>query len=466
MHRANCEVTINIARQRMTQRTHPGALAARLPVLALLACQVVWACAASRAGADARFGDSTWVALDAPSDSASTVEGPRVAPLDHERRWETALRAPFRLVFFPLRIIARGLEAGAGYVGPRYFEPKAKRPPKPGPVLAPNITIGAANDIGVGPAITWAGFPAGDARLHLAGSWSAIDRRRVRFSETIGYRRPVGFRLGADYDYQPNRRYYGIGNNTPATDLSYFLLTSTNAEAALLFGASPLRQLRIVGGYSSMSQRRGYKAQPLLENVFEPTSAPFEHQTSEELWYGVSGDLAALDDGRDPSRGVHGRLDLRRARGLRSSDPDYYQWQVEGRAYIPVFAKRRVIAVRGVYMGVEPSGGTTTIMPFYRLARSGGASRFAGYASDRFRDRQLMLARIEYRWAILYRLSALGLYELGEVAPHAGSFSLRGTHGSYGGGLRLGLSNMAALRFELAKSVEGLHPILALGSDF
>jgi outer membrane protein assembly factor BamA len=243
------------------------------------------------------------------------------------------------------------------------------------------------------------------------------------------------------------------------------LLTSTNAEAALLFGASPLRQLRVAGGYSSMSQRRGYNAQPLLENVFGPTGAPYEHQTSQELWYGVTGDLAALDDGRDPSRGIHGRIDLRRAAGLRSSDPDYYEWQVEGRAYIPVFAKRRIIAVRGVYMGVEPGGGTT-IMPFYRLAQSGGASRFAGYASDRFRDRQLVVARIEYRWAILYRLSALGLYELGEVAPHTASFSLGGTHGSYGGGLRLGLSDVAALRFEFAKSVEGLHANLALGSDF
>jgi hypothetical protein len=32
--------------------------------------------------------------------------------------------------------------------------------------------------------------------------------------------------------------------------------------------------------------------------------------------------------------------------------------------------------------------------------------------------------------------------------------------------LRLGMSDDSALRFELAKSVEGLHAVLTVGSDF
>jgi hypothetical protein len=420
----------------------------------------------SDASADTRFGDSTWVAPASPIDDDSTTDGPRVAPRDHERRWETALRGPFRVVFFPLRLVADGLEGGVGYVGPRYIDPKAPHPPKTGPVLAACIALGAANDIGVGPAITWAGFPTANARLHLAGSWSAIDHRSVHFSEAIGDRRPVGFRLRGDYDSKPNRRYYGIGNETRVTNLSYFLLERTNAEAELLLGGSPLRQLRIEGGYSSVSARRGAHGTPLLEDVFAPADAPFEQGTTQELWYGVAADLAALDNGRDPSRGVHGRVDLRRAAGLRPSDPDFYQWRVEGRAYLPVFAKRRVIAVRGVYAGVDPSGGTTTILPFYDLAQSEGASRFAGYDSERFRDRQLIHARIEYRWEILHQMSALALYDLGEVAPRTGLFSLGSAHESYGGGLRLGMSDEATLRLEVAKGVEGFHAVLVLGGDF
>ncbi len=274
-----------------------GVPAARLAVLALLACAGTGVGVTSVARADARFGDSTWVAPVAPGVGDSASDGPRVAPPDRERRWESALRAPFRVVFFPLRLVANGLEAGVGVLGPRYFDPKPNRPPTPGPALAPYITLGALNDIGVGPAFTWVGFPTADARFKLAGSWSAIDHRRVHLSETIGDRRPVGFRLRADYDRKPNRRYYGIGNETPKADLSYFLLESTSAEAALLLGGSPLRQLRIGGGYSSMGPRRGSHGTPLLEDVFAPASVPFEHRTTQELWYGVAADLAALDDG-------------------------------------------------------------------------------------------------------------------------------------------------------------------------
>jgi hypothetical protein len=432
----------------------------------LFACGVVCAFAASGADAEPRFGDSTWVAPVMPFDSASTVEGPRVAPRDHERGWETALRLPFRVVFFPLRLVGNGLEASVGYLGPRYFDPKPERAPKRGPQLSPYVTPTAANDIGVGVAVTWAGLPTSDSRLHAAAAWSTKDRRRAHLDELIGDRRPVSFRLRADYDYKANRRFYGIGNETPQTDVSYFLLAGTGVDAALRLGGSPLRQLRIISGYSSLRPGTGYNAQPLLEEVFPPASAPYAHTTTQEFWYGVAGDFAALDDARDPSLGAHLRADLRRQQGVRSGDPDYYEWRAEARAYLPVFAKRRVIAVRGVYTGVDPGDGGTTILPFYRLVKSEGTTQFAGYSSERFRDRQLILARVEYRWFVIHRLSVLALYELGEVAPRTSAFTLQGGHISYGGGLRFALKDLSVLRFELANSVEGLHAVFALGSDF
>ena len=423
------------------------------------------ACAARIASADGRFGDSTWVAPASPGSGEHLADAAREAPRDHERRWESALRAPFRVATFPLRLVSNGFEAVVGYVGPRYLDPKAPHPPIPGPVITPSFSIGGLNDIGIGPAITWLGFPTAAARLNLSGTWSAIDHRRARFSELIGERRAVGFRVLANYERKPDRRYYGIGNDAKSADLSYFLLESSSAEAALLLGASPPRQLRIDGGFSSMSPRRASHGMPPLEDVFSPALVPFELQATRELWYGVAGNLAALDDGATPSRGVDGRFDVRRAAGMRAGDPDYDQWRLDGRAYIPVFAKRRVIAIRCVYAGVNPRPATATL-PYYRLAISEDGSRFAGYSSERFRDRQLLHARIEYRWRVFHQVSALALYDLGEVARRTGEFRLTSAHKSYGGGLRLGRSDQAALRLEVAKSVEGLHASLSLGSDF
>ena len=125
-----------------------------------------------------------------------TTDGPRVAARDGERGWETVLRTPFRVAFLPLRLLGKGLEAGASYVGPRYLEPKPKKAPKPGFALGPYFSPDGPSDFGVGPVITWIGFPTTDSKLRLAGTMSASDRRRVHFSETIGVRRPVTFQIG------------------------------------------------------------------------------------------------------------------------------------------------------------------------------------------------------------------------------------------------------------------------------
>ncbi len=398
-------------------------------------------------------------------DSLYTPNGPRVAPRDHERTWETVLRTPFRVVFYPVRLVGIGLEAAASYAGPR-FTPKPTSQPKAGPTVAPFVRIGAVNDLSLGAAATWVDSPIANSKLTLMGSWSTFNGRNAQFSEVFGDERPVGFRLGASYDNKPNRRYYGIGNDTPEANLSYFLLETTTAEAALLFGASARRQVRLVGGYSSMSPGSGHHGSPLLEDVFQLSGVPYATQTTQELWYGLTSDFSRLDNTRDPSHGFDGRLDLRRAVGMRTSDPDYYQWRAEVRAYAPLFARRRVIALRTVYSGVAPVNGTATTMPFYRLPESRGSTHFAGYSSDRYRDQQLMLARVEYRWPLVHVVDAVALYELGEVAPSAGAFTLRAAHASFGGGLRAGISDETTFRFELASSDEGLHAYFGVGTEF
>jgi outer membrane protein assembly factor BamA len=332
------------------------------------------------------------------------------------------------------------------------------------------LDISGLNDyglraVGLGMGLTLKNVPTSTSNVTLAGSWSGVDRRRVKLGGVIGEHRPMTLRLEAEYDYKPNRRYFGIGNHSERERRGYFLLEETNAEAILSFGSSYERQLGLVAGYSHMSPRHGYHGSPALEDLFTAETAPFMFQDTREMVYGVTANLAAVDDRKQPSRGVHGRAEFRHATGVRDQDPDYHQWHVEARGYVPVFATRRVLVVRGAYAGVDPSGGTT-IMPFYRLAQSEQALRFAGYSSQRFRDRRLALARLEYRWMIHRHLSALVLYELGEVAPHTRSFTARDVHVSYGGGVRFATSETKMVRVEAARSIEGTHFALHVGRDF
>jgi len=417
--------------------------------------------------AEPRFGDSTWVAPAAPDSTGDpSASGPRVAPPDHEPGWEKGLRAPFRVVFYPLRLVARGFETGGGIAANHFLGDHGPKKPKQLRVslrVDPSgLLDGDINDIGIGPAFTLLDVPVPGTIIDTNGSWTLSGRRQARF---VGLYtdRPIGFILHGDYDYKPDRKFYGIGNDSKAEDKSYYLLENTRVEAGLLLGKFPLRQLRVVAGISSLSPRRGANTSPHLGEVFDEAEVPFAVAETQELLAGITADYAWLNDDRDPSLGVHGRTEMRHYFGSGDGDPDYHQWLFEGRGYVPVFASRRVIAVRGVYAGVEPTE-DADVMPFYRLTTSEGSYRFAGFPSQRFRDRQLVLGRIEYRWAIWRRLNATALYEIGEVALNWDHFQARDVHISYGGGLRLNLSPISAFRLDIAHSVEGLNVVLRFGS--
>ena len=419
--------------------------------------------------AQPRFGDSTWVAPTAPdSTSDPSDNGPRVAPPDDEPTWETALRAPFRVVFYPLRLVARGFEYAGGIAGDRLFRRGGNKKPQKLKValrIDPSgLLDGDINDIGIGPAITLLDEPITGAILDANASWTINGRRQARFVGLYADR-PVGFIMVGDYDYKPDRKFYGIGNDSKESDKSYYLLENSSFEAGMLLGKSPLRQFRIVAGLSSISPRRGSNESPLLGEVFDEADVPFAHAETQEIFGGVTGDFAWLDDARDPSLGLHGRMEMRHFDGRSQGDPDYNQWHFEGRGYVPVFDKRRVLAVRGVYTGVEPIAKGDDAMPFYRLSISEGPNRFAGFPSQRFRDRQLVLGRIEYRWPIWRRLNAAALYEIGEVAQTWDRFQARDVHISYGGGLRVGLSAVSVFRMDFAHSVEGFNVVVRFGSS-
>lgn len=146
-------------------------------------------------------------------------------------------------------------------------------------------------------------------------------------------------------------------------------------------------------------------------------------------------------------------------------DRNYDDWRLEGRGYLPVFASRRVLAFRGVLRGIDPKSGSDPI-PFYRLAESGDQDRFSAYENGRFRDRRLLLLRAEYRWVIWERIWAVALAERGMVASSNSALRYGGMHESYGGGVRLRISDTHTARMEITKGADGMNVYIDLKGDF
>src|SRR5262249_51459521 len=137
-----------------------------------------------------RFGDSTWVAPRLPGNELPSTPGPRVAEPDHERTWETVLRTPFRVVFFPVRLVARGTEEAVGFAAPRVIPylpgPQHKNGPKNGVHVAPAFSYFGAAGPGVGPSISAPQVFGPGSALKFGGTWSLYDTRDFRLRGYAG----------------------------------------------------------------------------------------------------------------------------------------------------------------------------------------------------------------------------------------------------------------------------------------
>jgi hypothetical protein len=224
-------------------------------------------------------------------------------------------------------------------------------------------------------------------------------------------------------------------------------------DAVVLIGSDHLRQLRLIGGYSNTSARPGYDGTQSIEEEFAPFEVPFFLKKSRVISYGAAAELARINDRAFPSSGVHGIAELRRVHGLGDTGVEYMQWHLEGRGYLPVFADRRAIAARVVHQGVDPFEGTRPV-PFYRLPVSDDEAKFSSFRAERFRDQQLLLAQLEYRWKIWDWASAYIFTQWGAVAPSASKFRYADGHESHGGGFRFAFEDNA-VRLEFARGAEG-----------
>ena len=421
---------------------------------------------AVESSAESRFGDTTWVAPSAAQFESGdpSQDGPRVAAPDVERTWEKALRAPFRLVFYPLRLTARASQVavtvGSDLIG---YEPRLV--PWLGVKAAP--VVGISGTAGPSAGVAVIGRSGIGARANLVATWSTKDTRRIRLRAGItepGQR--VGVELYGSYDYRPNRRFYGLGNGSTADDKTIYLRRENVGEATAFIGQSPLRRVRGIVSISDVNVGAGYRDAPRAQDVFTPEEVPYLDEESSVTSVGGGFDLGFLDDVLNPSRGVHFRGEARRFDSIDNSGAHYNSWFAESRAYVPVFARRRVVALRYVYQGVDPRGDTD--VPFYRMPTSGEQARFAAFRSNRFMDRQLMLGHAEYRWIVLpqYTLWAHVFGQLGAVSPDQQGFTLRSAHRSIGGGFRAVLSPTTTARLEVANGDEGTRVYLDLRGDF
>ncbi len=241
--------------------------------------------------------------------------------------------------------------------------------------------------------------------------------------------------------------YFGVGPDTVESARAQF-----GIEAAHVAGHAKLRLTR----WFDIDTEIGV-LQPSLE----------EGQLTRALGVGeqptfMPAQLAIGIDTRNfrehPTKGV-----LLRAAGTHFEDTDtgaftHRRYEAEAAGFLPMAGERIVLAVRG--WAVTTPLDDNAAVPFYMLPSLGGSNTLRSYADYRFHDRNMLLANVELRLALMTHMDLALFADGGNVAPRFQELDL--DKRSYGAGVRFHTRRQTFARIDVANGKEGWRALFRL----
>ena len=262
--------------------------------------------------------------------------------------------------------------------------------------------------------------------------------------------------------------YYGLGRDSLKSDRSAYRFNNSD-----LLGYATLRAT----AWLSVSGRFGWIHQPNLStaigpsvsvpnttDLFTETSAPGLRTQPSFL----HGDVSVAADRRDhaghPTSGG-----LYRAAVASYSDRDagtysFRRYEVEASQFIPLFAKKWVLALHGWEVFSDTANGH--LVPFYLMPSLGGQNTLRGYRDYRFHDTNMQVFNAESRWALFTHVDAAVFVDAGKVASRAGDLDFRDLRRSYGAGLRVHNATSTLARLDIGHGTEGWRMFFKISDPF
>jgi outer membrane protein assembly factor BamA len=219
-----------------------------------------------------------------------------------------------------------------------------------------------------------------------------------------------------------------------------------------------------MGGFVRTLTDSGDEGQS-IEEVFNPAEVPGYQDPRTE--YAVTGGWVEFDireKWQEPPVGIVARLTSSRYEDTGISEHDFTRIVGDIKAYVPLGSRSRILALRlRSSHSIDDEGKE---VPFYLMETLGGAKDVRGFREYRFRDSRNFLVSAEYRWEVWSYTDFSFFFDAGEVFDDPSEFNFEKMHTGYGFGVRAHAPPNFVLRFDVAKSPEGLRFHVSGGPSF
>jgi hypothetical protein len=301
----------------------------------------------------------------------------------------------------------------------------------------------------------------------VRGSYTILGYKRIEaeFTAPRLFHRRGSLSVLGGWREATQAAFYGLGMATTKGDRADFDFRQPYGSALLTFWPTR-RWLMLRGGVelSRWSQRPAEGTSfPSVETIYSPQVLPglgtnttylhtqgtvgFDWRTSEGYsrrggFYGVT---------------LHDYADKDERFGFREVDYEVIQ-------HVPILREAWVLSLRAIARTTNSK--TDQQIPFFMLPYVGGGSTLRGFISHRFRDRNSLTLQAEWRIMANRFMDTAIFYDAGKVAARRADLDFNGLKSDYGIGVRLHGPFSTPLRFEVARSAEGVRLIVATHASF
>jgi outer membrane protein assembly factor BamA len=263
----------------------------------------------------------------------------------------------------------------------------------------------------------------------------------------------------------PQEDFFGLGSGSSTDDRTNFRLETT--QYAGTAGVRPFMKLEVGAHGGVLNTNVGHGTDKMfgsVEEVFGSDAAPgLERQPH----YGFAGAFVKLDSRDQPGNPRSGGL--YRVEGTYFNDRtqgsySFRRVTAEVQQYIPFFNERRVIAFRGKFEANDSNSGQQ--IPFFMMPTLGGSEDLRGYREFRFRDKDLLVMNLEYRWEAFSGLDLAVFGDAGNVYSNTNQIKLDKLKTSYGFGFRFNTERSVFWRIDIGFSPDGVRPFVKFNHVF
>lgn len=277
--------------------------------------------------------------------------------------------------------------------------------------------------------------------------------------------RPVELSTGTVWYDFTQEDYFGLGRATSLADRVSYRLEGLDSYAQLQGRKAGWLVVRGRVGLHRMTIDSGTDPRfPSVEETFNETSAPGLRDALTLAYAESSVGVDTRDQVGNTRGGGLYNVSIGMFRDRRGEAFDFNRIDVKAMHVIPIFDKKRGIALHAMASRIDPVGDGR--VPFYLMTTVGGSDSIRGFREFRFRDAAAINLNAEYRWEAFSGLDLALFVDAGDVGPTWQSLVGKDLKTSWGGGFRFNTNRRVFLRVDIASSREDTRIWVRMGPVF